>query len=260
MIGLSRPCCCPTMSINDVTVTEGNSGTTNAVLTVSLDKDYCEPITVEYETVDDTATGGSDYTTTSGTLTFAAGETTKKITVEVIGDTDCEDDETFTVELSNPLPACVTFFDLSGSANVGVVTIVDDEECSDCECPDGNFLPATVTLDISGMLDRPFGCLNCNENADGSYEFDFETCDSNRSNVYIICVSVQAAIAISFVMDTPNPGDCTVTVQINDGSITSWSKVVNSFDCLQTPISVTSGDLTSNGVLCDASAATLTIS
>src|SRR5215831_1915448 len=67
----------PTLSINDVSVTEGNSGTTNAVFTVTLSAVSSQSVTVHFATADNTATAGSDYVATSGTLTFNPGDTTK---------------------------------------------------------------------------------------------------------------------------------------------------------------------------------------
>ena len=58
-------------------------------------------MTVKYATADGTATAGSDYNAASGTLTFAAGETSKTVTVAVRGDTLVEGAETFRVVLSN---------------------------------------------------------------------------------------------------------------------------------------------------------------
>lgn len=49
-----------------------------------------EAITINYTTADDTATAGSDYTATGGTLTFAAGVTSQAITVPVVGDSRYE--------------------------------------------------------------------------------------------------------------------------------------------------------------------------
>ena len=69
------------LSINDVTVTEGNSGTTNATFTVTLDGAATGTVTVDYATANGTATAPSDYTATSGTLTFAPGEHHPAITV-----------------------------------------------------------------------------------------------------------------------------------------------------------------------------------
>ncbi len=74
----------PTLSIADVVVTEGNAATT-ATFTVTLSAAAAGAVTVNYATSDGTATAGSDYTTTSGALSFAAGETTKTITVAIIG-------------------------------------------------------------------------------------------------------------------------------------------------------------------------------
>ena len=61
-----------------------------------------ETVTVDYATADGTATEGSDYTSTSGTLTFDAGETSKTVSVPVLDDTVEDSGETFTLTLSNP--------------------------------------------------------------------------------------------------------------------------------------------------------------
>ena len=97
----------PSLSINDVTVTEGNSGTTNAVFTVSLSGASSQTVTVNFASSDGTATSPSDYAAASGPLTFAAGETSKTITVLLKGDTLTEADETFFVNLSNPANAAI---------------------------------------------------------------------------------------------------------------------------------------------------------
>ncbi|PYJ03502.1 MAG: hypothetical protein DME25_12075, partial [Verrucomicrobia bacterium] len=76
----------PSLSINDVTVTEGDSGSTNAVFTVSLSAASGQTVTVSYATTDGTATAGNDYIGANGTLTFLPGIMTQPITVEVIGD------------------------------------------------------------------------------------------------------------------------------------------------------------------------------
>jgi hypothetical protein len=90
----------PKLSINNVSITEGNSGITNAVFTVQRSGNLGQPFTLSYSTADGTATAGSDYVATSGSLVFASGETIKKITVPVIGDLNIEGDETFFVNLS----------------------------------------------------------------------------------------------------------------------------------------------------------------
>ncbi|MCH8948637.1 MAG: hypothetical protein IH789_13605, partial [Acidobacteria bacterium] len=59
----------PTLTIDDVTIDpEGDSGTTDAVFTVSLSQASGKSVTVDFATTDGTATAGADYTSTSGTL------------------------------------------------------------------------------------------------------------------------------------------------------------------------------------------------
>jgi hypothetical protein len=93
----------PNISIDNVTHAEGNGGTTAYTFTVSLSRASDQIVTVDYATADDTATAaGNDYTAVPATgLSFAAGETTKQLTVYVNGDTAFEPDEQFFVNLSN---------------------------------------------------------------------------------------------------------------------------------------------------------------
>src|SRR5678815_426860 len=65
----------PSLSINDVTVTEGNTGTVNANFTVSLNAPSGRPVTVDFATANGTAQAPGDYLAGSGTVTFAAGQT-----------------------------------------------------------------------------------------------------------------------------------------------------------------------------------------
>ena len=86
----------PSLSINDVTVTEGDAGTTNATFTVTLAPASGQTVTVDYATADGTATARPTTPRTSGTLTFAPGQTTQTVTVPVNGDLLDEINETFT--------------------------------------------------------------------------------------------------------------------------------------------------------------------
>jgi hypothetical protein len=110
----------PGLSINDVAVAEGNSGTVNAVFTVTLSAASGQAVTVNFATVNGTATAGSDYVAKSDVLTFNPGETSKNIIVVVNGDTANEPNETFFVNLSNPSNASI-------SVNQGLGTINNDE-------------------------------------------------------------------------------------------------------------------------------------
>jgi large repetitive protein len=111
----------PSLAINNVSITEGNSGTAQATFTVSLSSSMPGAVTVSYTTADGTATASADHTTMAGTLTFATGETTKTISVPVIGDVLDEADETFSVVLSNPTGAVLTVAQGTG-------TIVDNDD------------------------------------------------------------------------------------------------------------------------------------
>jgi hypothetical protein len=98
----------PGLSINDVTVLEGDSGTTNAIFTVTMSSASGQTVNVDYATADNTATvANNDYLAASGTLTFPPGNTTQPITITVSGDTNVEGDETFLVNLSNPVNAAI---------------------------------------------------------------------------------------------------------------------------------------------------------
>jgi hypothetical protein len=97
----------PAISIGDASAAEGNAGTTTLSVPVTLSAASLSPVTVGYATADGTASAGSDYTAASGTVAFKAGETEQTISISVAGDTAIEQDETFTVTLSNPVNAKV---------------------------------------------------------------------------------------------------------------------------------------------------------
>jgi hypothetical protein len=111
----------PALSINDVSLTEGNSGTVNAVFTVTLSKASGRTVTVKYATADGTAVAPSDYKAKPlATLTFLPGETTKTVTVQVLRELVVEPNETFFVNLSEPLNATLT-------DTQGIGTILNDD-------------------------------------------------------------------------------------------------------------------------------------
>jgi len=134
------------LSINDVTLNEGNSGTTNATFTVTLSPASSQTVTVNYATANGTATAGSDYVAQSGTLTFTAGQTTKTISVTVNGDTTVEPNETFVVNLMSPSGA--TLADSQGQG-----TIVNDDTAP---LPSLSINDVTVTEGDSGTKAATF--------------------------------------------------------------------------------------------------------
>src|SRR5262249_37165450 len=95
--------------------------TTLFTFTVTLSTAYDQPVTVSYQTASGTAKSGEDYVAKTGTLTFAPGETTNTITIEVKGDGKREANETFYLDL----------FGNSGNSlvtkNRGIGTILNDD-------------------------------------------------------------------------------------------------------------------------------------
>ena len=92
----------PEISVADARANEGAGA--SVAFEVSLDRAFTSAehsVTVDYATSDGSAKAGEDYTATSGTLTFAAGEKTKTVNVPVLDDAVDEGEETFTFRLSN---------------------------------------------------------------------------------------------------------------------------------------------------------------
>jgi Calx-beta domain len=110
----------PTLSINDVSLSEGDTGTTSFAFTVTLSGASSQTVTVNYATANGTATAGSDYASTNGTLTFVPLDTSETITVNVTGDVPNESHETFFVNLSNAGNATI-------ADNQALGTILNDD-------------------------------------------------------------------------------------------------------------------------------------
>jgi hypothetical protein len=110
----------PGLSINDVSVIEGNSGTANATFTVTLSAASGLPVSVNYVTANGTAAAGVDYNATSGTVSIPPGSTTATIIVGVNGDLLNEAHETYFINLSNPSNATI-------ADGQGVGTITNDD-------------------------------------------------------------------------------------------------------------------------------------
>ncbi|RKZ83084.1 MAG: hypothetical protein DRR19_19625, partial [Candidatus Parabeggiatoa sp. nov. 1] len=112
----------PSISINNVSVSEGDTATVMVDFTVSLSSAVAQPVSVDYATINDTATAGNDYIAVSSTtLTFNPGETSKTVTISVNGDTQDEGtSEQFFVKLSNPSNVTI----VNGQ---GIATIIDDD-------------------------------------------------------------------------------------------------------------------------------------
>ena len=118
----------PSLAIADVQITEGNAGMSEAQFIVSISEASGLPAQVDFSTSNGTAIAGEDYTTASGQLIFPAMSTASQTAVVLIhGDLDFEPDETFSVQLADPVDATV-------ADGLAVGTILND---------DGNFMITT---------------------------------------------------------------------------------------------------------------------
>lgn len=102
------PATVPALTIIDVTQARDNKLTTNFRFFINLSVSSANAITVNYTTIAGTAVAGNDYTTVSGTLTIAANQSLGYIDVPVRGDSLRQTDQTFYVQLSNPVNATIS--------------------------------------------------------------------------------------------------------------------------------------------------------
>ena len=159
----------PTVSIDDASVVEGDTGTSSMTFTVSLSTVSGRSVSIDYASADVSATAGEDYSSVAGAVTFAPGDTTEQVTVQVSGDVLDEFDETFTIELSDPAGAVI----LDGSA---LGTIVDDDDplpsisISDATVTEGT--GGNSTVEVTVTLSAP---------ASGTESFKFATADGSAT-------------------------------------------------------------------------------
>jgi hypothetical protein len=127
------------VSVHETVVTEGSTGTTGATFLVTLSGTSALTTTVDWATADGTATAPADYLSASGTLTFPPGVVSQPVTVQVVGDTAVETDETFLVNLSAPVNAAIGDGQAAG-------TIIDDDapSLSSIELRHGSLLAADL--------------------------------------------------------------------------------------------------------------------
>ncbi len=110
---VAGPVSTPAVSVSDASAAEGDA----VAFTVSLSAASSRQVTVDYATSGGTATSGTDFTAESGTLTFAANETSKTVSVATTDDSVDEDDETFTLTLSSPANATLGDATATGTIN-----------------------------------------------------------------------------------------------------------------------------------------------
>ena len=227
----------PDISIADITLNEGDSGTTTGVFTVSLNEASSVPVTIDYTTSDGTATAGSDYTPMSGTVSIDAGQTTATIAVEVLGDTEDEDNETFSINLSNAVGAMID----DGQA---LATIVDDDQQQTPPPVDSivSISDTEVTEGDSGLTTATF-TVSLNEPSNHRVTLDFSTRDGSAL-AGLDYVSSSGFIAIE-------PGDITQTITIDVVGDTTDEATENFYVDLLGIAGAIAGDTTGLGTVYD---------
>lgn len=133
-----------TISVADLSITEGNAGSTNATITLSLSQSSTQTITVNPATANGSAVAPSDYTATSTSVSFAPGVLTRTVSVPVIGDTLYENNETFTLNLSAAVNATI-------SRATATATITNDDAA-----PSLSIADRTVTEGNTGTVSAAF--------------------------------------------------------------------------------------------------------
>jgi len=159
------------LTISNASVTEGDSGTSDLIFTVSINATTNADVDVEYATSDGTATEGTDYTATSGTLTIPEGSTSAAVTVSVIGDTEVEGNETLNLTLSNPIEASLGTARATGTIN--------DDDVADQQ-PTLSLSDVSIEEGDSDTTELSF-TINLNPVADADVTVDYTTTDETAT-------------------------------------------------------------------------------
>jgi endoglucanase len=190
------------LTIGDVTVLEGNEGSHNALVTVSLTEPHGNVVTVGYRTADGTAIAGSDYQAVSGKLTFAKNVMSKSILVPVIGDRIPEADKYFSVRLSNPKGGKI-------ADGEGIVTIVDDE-------------PRISINDVSALRDSGATSFTFTVSLSAGYDLPVTVHDATADGSAIAGIDYTAASGD--LVFAPGQTSQTITVMVNGDQVAQPSK------------------------------------
>ena len=203
----------PTVSVAGSSGTEGSDS--SITFTVTLDEAASDSVTVDYQTSDGTATAGSDYTATSGTVTFDAGSTSKTIAVAISDDETNESDETFTLTLSN-----------ASGADLGTATATGTIENRHIETPptvsiaggagkegDDDDIDFTVTLDEAASAAVTVDYATSDGTADSGDDYT-----AKSGTLSFSAGTTSKTISVPIADDVENESDETFTVTLSNAS------------------------------------------
>jgi hypothetical protein len=202
------------ISINDVSITEGASGTSLATFTVSLSQQGTTTVAVQYATADGTATVADfDYLATSGTLTFTPGQVTRPVAVTVFGDSRFEPGETLAVNLSNPTGALLVDAQ-------GIATILNDD-------PTGPTVSdTTVNQAIVSGAER----LRLLQNLDGGWYFVALATSCGRG-VGVSCPNTIGVTALAMLAAYQRTSNASYL----DAAVAAGNAIVSQFNATPSP-------------------------
>ena len=205
----------PTLSIAGGSGTEGTDSSIG--FTVTLDEAATETVTVDYATADGTADAGDDYTSTSGTLTFDAGTTSKTISVSIADDTDNESDETFTITLSNASGADLGTKTATGTIRNRTVVVETTPSVSIAGGSgtegDDDKIDFTVTLDEAASGNVTVDYATSDGSADAGDDYT-----AKSGTLSFSAVETSKTISVSIEDDIENESDETFTVTLSNPS------------------------------------------
>ena len=220
----------------DVSVTEGDSGTTSMLFPLTLSRADTEAVTVRCLVTSTTGTFGTDYRLPGDPyVTFAAGETSASCTVLVLGDTTDEEDETIVMSVFTTN----SFVDTTDNSATG--TILDDDDpptvsIADVSAPEGDALTFAATLSAASGKEVTVDWAAASESGDTATADDFtavsdtltfargetsktftvsttEDTDAESDETFTVTLS-------NSVNATPNPDSATGTILDNDVPLT----------------------------------------
>ena len=199
----------PLVSVNGQAIVENDSGTTNAIVEVSLASASVQAVVVDYATVDGTATAGADFQSVAGTLTFLPGETIKQITVPVIGDTVDELDETFHVALAHVAEGVV-------APILQPVTIEDDDDPS-LTIQDVTVLEESGQADVVVSLSSaPLEKITVDyATADGTATFGDDYFSAQGTLTFLPGDPIVQSIIVPIIADENDEADETVLINLS---------------------------------------------
>ena len=251
----------PTISITDNSTSNENAGATNLIVTLSASSS--KTVTVDYNSIDATASSGADYTAVSGTITFNPGDNSTNIPISVLADTLDEDDEQLFVNLSNAMNSSI-------ADSQGVLTIVDDDlapsiSISNATSADENSVDMVVALSSASGRSVQVDLTASDGSALQGSDFN-----AYSSTLTFAAGESSKTVSIPLINDVMDEDNETFTVTLSspiNGTISSAAATATITDD-DAPPSVSiqsvsgaenSGSLSSNVTLSGASGKTVTV-